>query len=140
MSGFQRFIRQQEQARDAEQRLNEALMFTSPIWELRPNNDRVVRYGIEERRVAYARVVNLEYKSAEDIEIYFRKWEEWAPDNMPEAISRTNVRTGENSTLLMAIYKTEEMAERAREMADEFFKMEAQHLHEIIDFHGPVIE
>ena len=140
MSGVQRFISQQEQARDAEQRLNEALMFTSPIWELRPKNDRVVRYGIEERRVAYARVVNLEYKSAEDIEIYFRKWEEWAPDNMPEAISRTKVRTGENSTLLMAIYKTEEMAERAREMADEFFKMEAQHLHEIIDFHGPVIE
>ena len=59
---------------------------------------------------------------------------------MLEAISRTSVRTGENSTLLMAIYKTEEMAERAREMADNFFKMEAQHLHEIIDFHGPVME
>jgi len=42
--------------------------------------------------------------------------------------------------LLMAIYKTEEMAEKAREMADKFFKMEAQHLHEIIDFHGPVME
>ncbi len=62
--------------------------------------------------MAYARVVNLEYKSAEDIEIYFRKWEEWAPDNMPEAISRTNVRTGENSNLVMAIYKTEEMADK----------------------------
>ena len=58
---------------------------------------------------------------------------------MPEAIRRTNVRTGENSTLLMAIYRTEEMAEKAREMADKFFKMEAQHLHEIIDFHGPVM-
>jgi len=90
--------------------------------------------------MAYARVVNLEYKSAEDVEIYFKKWEKWAPDNMPEAISRTNVRTGDNSTLLMAIYKTEEMAEKAREMADKFFKMEAQHLHEIIDFHGPVME
>ena len=90
--------------------------------------------------MAYARVVNLEYKSAEDVEIYFKKWESWAPDNMAEAISRTNVRTGENSTLLMAIYKTEEMAEKAREMADKFFKMEAQHLHEIIDFHGPVME
>lgn len=41
--------------------------------------------------MAYARVVNLEYKSAEDVEIYFKKWEKWAPDNMPEAISRTNV-------------------------------------------------
>jgi len=82
--------------------------------------------------MAYARIVNLEYKSAEDLEIYFKKWEKWAPDNMPEAIRRTNVRTGENSTLLMAIYKTEEMA-------DKFFKMEAQHLHEIIDFHGPVM-
>jgi hypothetical protein len=90
--------------------------------------------------MAYARVVNLEYKSAEDVEIYFKKWQEWAPNNMPEAISRTNVRTGENSTLLMAVYKTEEMAQEAREMADKFFKLEAQHLHEIIDFHGPVME
>ena len=90
--------------------------------------------------MAYARVVNLEYKSAEDVEIDFKKWERQAPDNMPEAIIRTNVRTGENSTLLMAIYKTEEMAEKAREMADKFFKLEAQHLHEIIDFHGPVME
>ena len=90
--------------------------------------------------MAYARVVNLEYKSAEDVENFLKKWRKWAPDNMPEAISRTNVRTSENSTLLMAIYKTEEMAEKAREMADKFFKMEAQHLHEIIDFHGPVME
>ena len=52
---------------------------------------------------------------------------------MPEDISRINVRTGENSALLMAINKTEEMA-------DKFFKMEAQHLHEIIDFHGPFME
>ena len=52
---------------------------------------------------------------------------------MPEDISRINVRTGENSALLMAIYKTEEVA-------DKFFEMEAQHLHEIIDFHGPVME
>ena len=72
--------------------------------------------------MAYARVVNLEYKSAEDVEIYFKKWEKWAPDNMPEAISRTNVRTGENSTLLMAIYKTEEMAQEARERQISFLR------------------
>ena len=29
----------------------------------------------------------------------------WAPDNMPEAASRTNIRTSETSTLPMAIYK-----------------------------------
>ena len=90
--------------------------------------------------MAFARVVNLEYKSAEDVENYFKKWANWAPDNMPEAISRTSVRTGENSTLLMAVYKTEELAEQAREIADKFFKMEAEHLHDIIGFHGPVME
>ena len=58
---------------------------------------------------------------------------------MPDAVNRTNVRTRENSALLMAIYKTEESAEKAREIADKFFKMEAAHLHEIIDFHGPVM-
>ena len=90
--------------------------------------------------MAYARVVNLEYKSAEDVEIYFKKWVKWASDNMPHTISRTNVRTSENSTLLMAVYETEKMAWEARELADKFFKMEALHLHEIIDFHGPIIQ
>ena len=90
--------------------------------------------------MAYARVLNLEYKSEDDVEIYFKKWANWASDTMPEVISRTNVRTGENSTLLMAVYETEEMAQEAGEVADKFFKMEAQHLHEIIDFHGPIME
>lgn len=73
--------------------------------------------------MAFERVVNLEYKSAVDVEIYFKKWTNWASHNMPEAVNRTNARTGENSTLLMAIYETEELTEKAREMADKFFKM-----------------
>ena len=88
----------------------------------------------------YARVVNLEYKSAEDVEVFYQKWANWAPDNMPEAASRTNIRTSETSTLLMAIYKSEELAENAREMANNFFKLQAEHLHEVIEFHGAVMD
>ena len=72
--------------------------------------------------MAYARIVNLEYKSAEDLEIYFKKWEKWAPDNMPEAIRRTNVRTGENSTLLMAIYRTEEWQKKPEKWQISFLR------------------
>ena len=88
----------------------------------------------------YARVVNLEYKSAEDVDVFYRKWANWAPDNMPEAASRTNIRTIETSTLLMAIYKSEELAENAREMANKFFELQAEHLHEVIEFHGAVMD
>jgi len=88
----------------------------------------------------YARVVNLEYKSAEDVEVFYQKWSNWAPDNMPEAASRTNIRTSETSTLLMAIYKSEEVAENAREMANKFFELQAEHLHEVIEFHGAVMD
>lgn len=59
---------------------------------------------------------------------------------MPEAASRTNIRTIETSTLLMAIYKSEELAENAREMANKFFKLQVVHLHEVIEFHGAVID
>lgn len=88
----------------------------------------------------YARIVNIKYKSEEDVEIYFQKWEEWCPKNMPVAVSRTNVRTGANSTLLMAVNETEQIAEEAREAADKFFKMQAQHIHDVIEFHGEVLQ
>ena len=88
----------------------------------------------------YARVVNLEYKSAEDVDVFYRKWVNWAPDNMPKAASRTNIRTSETSTLLMAIYKSEKLAENAREMANKFFKLQTEHLHEVIEFHGAVMD
>ena len=89
--------------------------------------------------MAYERVVTLEYRSAEDLKLYFKKWANWPTHNMPDAVNRSNVKTRENSTLLMAIYKTEESAEKAREIADKFFKNEAAHLHEINDFHGPLL-
>ena len=38
----------------------------------------------------------------------------------------------------MAIYKSEELAENAREMA-KFFKLR-EHLHEVIEFHGAVMD
>ena len=40
----------------------------------------------------------------------------------------------------MAIYKSEELAENAREMANKFFKLQAEHLHEVIEFHGAVMD
>jgi len=52
----------------------------------------------------YARVINIELKSSQDLEIFYKKWEKWLPENMPKAISRTLVRTSPNSTLMMAVY------------------------------------
>ena len=55
--------------------------------------------------MAYARVVNMEFKTEEYVEVMRRKWKEWAVDNAPPAISRTNVRIAESTVLLMAIYE-----------------------------------
>ena len=40
----------------------------------------------------------------------------------------------------MAIYKSEKLAENAREMANMFFKLQAEHLHEVIEVHGAVMD
>ena len=58
----------------------------------------------------YARVINIELKSSQDLEIFYKKWEKWLPENMPKAVSRTLVRTSPNSTLMMAVYESEEMS------------------------------
>ena len=90
--------------------------------------------------MAYARVLNMEFKSGEDLEIFIGKWKNWFPENMPNVLSRTIVRTAENAFLLMATYEKEETATEAKEKVGQFFKTQANHIHEIIDFHGPVIE
>ena len=56
----------------------------------------------------------------------------------PDAISRTSIRTGPNSTMLIAIYETEELAEKAREIVNQYTS-KPSHFHEIIDFHGEVV-
>ena len=52
----------------------------------------------------YARVVNAEYNSEDDLITFIAKWEKWCPDNMQPVASRHIVRTGPISTLLMAVY------------------------------------
>ena len=79
----------------------------------------------------YARVISIELKSAEDLETF--------PENMPKAVSRTLVRTSPNSTLMMAVYDSEDIAEQARKIVQRFFNLETEHLHDIIDFHGEVM-
>ena len=59
---------------------------------------------------------------------------------MPAVLSRTIVRTAENAFLLMATYEKEETATEAKEKVEQFFKIQANHIHEIIDFQGPVME
>ena len=41
--------------------------------------------------------------------------------------------------MMMAVYKTEQFAEKARNIADKFLEEQAQHLHDIIEFHGEVL-
>jgi hypothetical protein len=88
----------------------------------------------------YARVISLNFRSADDLEIFYHKWDNWFPENMPIAISRTLVKTAENSTLMVAVYETEEIAERARKIVENFFQMETQRIHDIIEFHGEVMK
>ena len=87
----------------------------------------------------YARVISIEFKSAEDLDEFYGKWDIWFPDNMPLAASRTMVRTASNSTLMMAVYDNEEIADEAKAAVRKFFDLEAVHVHDIIEFHGEVI-
>ena len=87
----------------------------------------------------YARVINIELKSSQDLEIFYKKWEKWLPENMPKAVSRTLVRTSPNSTLMMAVYESEEMAEHAREVVQRFFELAAEHMHDVVELHGEVM-
>ncbi|NCX28957.1 MAG: hypothetical protein EBX20_09945, partial [Rhodobacterales bacterium] len=81
----------------------------------------------------YARVINIELKSSQDLEIFYKKWEKWLPENMPKAVSRTLVRTSPNSTLMMAVYESEEIAEHAREVVQRFFELASEHMHDVVE-------
>ena len=58
---------------------------------------------------------------------------------MPAVLTRTIVRTAENAFLLMATYEKEETATEAKKKVEQFFKTQAKHIHEVIDFHGTVM-
>ena len=68
----------------------------------------------------YGRVVNLEFKSKEDLVSFRNKWTEWWPNNVPAVISRKSIKTSETSVLLMATYETEEIADKAKEVVEKF--------------------
>jgi|TARA_B000000557_G_C20563276_1_gene354057 dsDNA-binding SOS-regulon protein len=90
--------------------------------------------------MAYSRIVNVEYRSEQDMEQFLENWKDWMPKHMPDAISRTMVKTGPTSSLLMAVYSSSQVAENAREMVEVFFAENRDHMLDIIAFHGEVIE
>ena len=71
--------------------------------------------------MSYSRIVNVEYRSEQDMEIFLSKWNGWMLKNMPDAISRTMVKTGSTSSLLMAVYASSLDAENARKVVKVFF-------------------
>ena len=88
----------------------------------------------------YGRVVNLEFKSKEDLVTFRNKWTKWWPNNVPEVVSRKSIRTSETSILLMATYETEEIADEAKAIIETFFEAVAEHVHDIFAFHGEVMD
>ena len=50
------------------------------------------------------------------------------------------MKTAANSTLMVAVYETKEIAERAREIVENFFQMETKRIHDIIEFHGEIMK
>ena len=90
--------------------------------------------------MAYSRIVNVEYKSEKDMELFLSKWKDWRSKHMPVAISRTMVKTGPSSSLLMAVYASSKVAENAKEVVQIFFEENRDHMLDVIAFHGEVIE
>ena len=88
--------------------------------------------------MAYARVVNVEYKSPKDMKNDNWLESSWHKDmGIPDALSTTVIRTGPNSTMLTAFCKTEELAEKARVLTNQFYGG-TKHFHEIMDLNFEV--
>jgi hypothetical protein len=90
--------------------------------------------------MAYSRIVNVEYRSEQDMDVFLSRWKVWMPKHMPEAKSRTMVKTGPTSSLLMAVYASSQVAENAKNVVEVFFDENRDHILDIIAFHGEVIE
>ena len=90
--------------------------------------------------MAYSRIVNVEYRSEKDMEIFLSNWKDWMRAHMPDAISRTMVKTGPSSSLLMAVYASSEVAENARKVVEVFFDENRDYILDVIAFHGEVIK
>ena len=104
-------------------------------------SSKLVTYWLnKEFQMEYGRVVNLEFKSQEDLVKFRNKWTQWWPANVPAVLSRKSIRTSEKSILLLATYESEELAEKAKEIIEKFFQMEAEHINEVFAFHGEVLD
>ena len=90
--------------------------------------------------MAYSRIVNVEYRSKQDMEQFLSNWNDWMTKHMPKAINRTMVKTGPTSSLLMAVYSSSQVADNAKEVVEVFFEENKQHMLDIIAFHGEVLE
>ena len=90
--------------------------------------------------MAYSRIVNVEYRSERDMEVFLSKWKVWMPEHMPKAMSRTMVKTGPISSLLMSVYASSLVAENAKKVVEFFFDENKDHVLDIIAFNGQVIE
>ena len=75
--------------------------------------------------MVYSRIVNVEYRSERDMEVFLSKWKVWMPEHMPEAMSRIMVKTGPTSSLLMAVYASSLVADNAKKVVD-FFLMKIE--------------
>ena len=90
--------------------------------------------------MAYSRFVNVEYRSEQDMEVFLSRRKVWMPTHMPEAKSKTMVKTGPTSSLLMGVYASSQVAENAKNVVEVFFDENRDHMLDFIVFHGEVIE
>ena len=74
----------------------------------------------------HARVLNLEYRSEKDQEPYHEKRRQNNFKGFPHAISRTMIKTRPTSEIMMAVYETEDVAEKAQSLAKKILE---QHAH-----------
>ena len=88
-----------------------------------------------------ARIILSEHPKEQDLDLFL--------DGHREAVEKgflsianfsVAVQTGPKSQLTFTVYENEETATEAKEKAGQFFKAQADHIYEIIDFHGPVME
>ena len=55
--------------------------------------------------MAHGRVVNIEFRSKDDLLMFRNKWSNWWPEKVTPVLSRSSSRTSENSLLLLATYE-----------------------------------
>ena len=70
--------------------------------------------------------MNVEFKSKNDLVMFRNKWSNWWPKNTTPVLSRTSIRTLENSLLVLATYESEK-SRGSSEKSRHFFKDNAEY-------------